>query len=196
MPKIVNHDQRRKNIAQAAIEVIAIKGLESTKLTDIGRLAGVTTGAITHYFNDKDAVLMAALEIANDIMLERMSQVTQKTEYSLFEILSKALPTSSKSRQAMAVWLAFWSRSIPEGKVAQQQITFHQRWHGFVKEQLMHHFTITKKPIPENIDDISEGLTAQINGLIIRGLVETSDWPKERQHTMLKNYLHALKLLT
>lgn len=194
MPKIVNHDQRRKKIALAAIEVISSKGLESTKLTDIGRLAGVTTGAITHYFNDKDAVLMAALEVAYDTMFERMSRVTKKSEYGLFEVLSKALPTSPKSRQTMSVWLAFWSRSIPETKVAQQQIAFHDRWHNFVKEQLIHYFKMTNKPVLENIDDLSEGITAQINGLIIRGLVDASDWPKDRQHRMLKSYLLALKL--
>ncbi len=196
MPKIVNHDQRRKKIALAAIEVIAKKGLESTKLTDIGRLAGVTTGAITHYFNDKDAVLMAALEAAYDIMFERMNLVTKESEYSLFEVLSKALPTSPKSHQTMSVWLAFWSRSIPEPKVAHQQIAFHDRWHTFVTQQLIHHFTINNESIPENIDDLSEGLTAQINGLIIRGLVDSSDWPKTRQHKMLKAYLNTLKLTT
>ena len=195
MPKIVNHDQRRKSIAVAAAEVIANNGLESTKLTDIGRLAGVTTGAITHYFNDKDAVLTAALEVAYDIMFRRMSEVTKQPEYSVFDVLSKALPTSKKSRQAMTVWVAFWSRSITEPKVAQQQIAFHHRWHGLVNEQLVRHFGAHKQPIPDSIDDISQSLTAQINGLIIRGLVDASDWPTERQHRVLQNYLGTLGVI-
>jgi AcrR family transcriptional regulator len=64
MPKIVNHEKRRTTIAQAAVVVITEQGLESTKLLDIAGLAGMTTGAITHFFTDKDAVLMAALEMA------------------------------------------------------------------------------------------------------------------------------------
>ena len=43
-----------------------------------------------------------------------------------------------------------------------------------------------------SVDDISQGLTAQINGLIIRGLVDTPDWPTERQHRVLQNYLSTL----
>ncbi len=192
MPKIVNHDQRRKSIAIAAAEVISRNGLESTKLTDIGRLAGVTTGTITHYFDDKDAVLTAALEVAYDIMLERINEVTKQSEYSVFDVLSKALPTSKKSRQAMTVWLAFWSRSITEPKVAQQQIAFHHSWQEIVNEQLLRYFSLHNEPLPESLDDISQSLTAQINGLIIRGLVDTPDWPTERQHRVLQNYLSTL----
>lgn len=72
MPKIVDHQQRRDAIARAASKVIAHRGLEATKLTDIGKEAGVTTGAIRHYFEDKEAVLIAALEYAYTSSVKRM----------------------------------------------------------------------------------------------------------------------------
>lgn len=189
MPKIVNHDERREGIARAAVMVIAERGLESTKLTDIGRLAGVTTGSITHYFEDKDAVLVAALGVAYDMMFENMAKVAKRSNYSLFEILAEALPTSSKSRSAMAVWLAFWSRSVAQASIADQQQDFHNRWHEIVRVELLKYYQKRNVDIPDDLDDVCEGLTAQINGLIIRSLVDPKKWPKRRLHKALERYI-------
>jgi len=43
--------------------------------------------------------------------------------------------------------------------------------------------------VPHDIDDLCEGITAQINGLIIRSLTEPDEWPEARQRKLLKNYL-------
>ncbi|MBD3668977.1 MAG: TetR family transcriptional regulator, partial [Kangiella sp.] len=54
MPKKVDHKERRRAFTEAAIEVIAERGLDALRLVDVARAAGVTTGSLTHYFNDKD----------------------------------------------------------------------------------------------------------------------------------------------
>ena len=60
MPKIVDHEKRRDLISQAACGVIARIPLDRLTLRDIAAAAGCTTGAVTHYFSDKDVVLAAA----------------------------------------------------------------------------------------------------------------------------------------
>src|SRR5690606_7429774 len=62
MPKKIDHDERRRDIARAAIAVIGEQGIDNTRLVDVARAANATTGTITHYFEDKDAVLLAALD--------------------------------------------------------------------------------------------------------------------------------------
>jgi len=106
MPKIVDHDQRRTTIAKAAVSVIAEQGLEATKLSDIASLAGMTTGAVTHYFSDKDSVLMAALEMSYDMMFADMEHVASNEGYSFYETIVQALPITPQNRTAMAVWMA------------------------------------------------------------------------------------------
>ncbi len=192
MPKIVDHDQRRKTIGAAAMKVIAERGLEATKLVDIARLAGVTTGAVTHYFSDKDAILMAALEMAYDIMFANMEHVKEQENYSFFDIISTALPTTAESRIAMTVWLAFWGRSIAEPRVATMQLEFHHRWQNIVTQELMRHYQRHRIPLPEDLEDVSQGITAQVNGLIIRGLVDGPDWPTARLHKSLRVYLEQI----
>ncbi|MFT6956672.1 MAG: TetR/AcrR family bet gene transcriptional repressor [Halieaceae bacterium] len=195
MPKIVNHDQRRRVIAQATVEVITESGLEATKLVDIARIAGVTTGAITHYFSDKDAVLMAALELTYDAMFTRMKRVAVGEDNRFYEVLAQALPMTRKSRKSMSVWLAFWSRALAEPRVAAQQMEFHSRWLAQVKMELIRHCERFSMPVPDDLQDVCEGITAQVNGLIIRGLVDASDWPQARQRKALKTYLTQIGML-
>ena len=189
MPKIVNHKKRRTTIAQATVEVIAEQGLESTKLLDIAGLAGMTTGAITHYFSDKDAVLMAALEMAYDMMFANMDQVSSASDHTFYDIVVQALPITQESRTAMTVWIAFYSRSLVEPEVSCHQIATHARWHSKLKLELVRHYQRVEMSAPEDIDDVCEGITAQVNGLIIRSLTEEADWPETRQRKLLKTYL-------
>ena len=64
MPKLVDHDARRAEIAAAAADAIDEQGLDRVRLVDVARRASCTTGAVSHYFPGKDAVLEAALDWA------------------------------------------------------------------------------------------------------------------------------------
>lgn len=194
MPKIVNHEKRRSTIARAALVVIAEHGLEATKLLDIAKLAGMTTGAIAHYFSDKDAVLMAALEMAYDLMFNNMEQVASSENHSFYDIVVQALPITEQNHTAMTVWMAFCSRSLVVPEVSRHQIETHFRWHSKVKFELIRHYERIDVPVPDDLDDVCEGITAQVNGLIVRSLTEEEEWPKARQRKMLKTYLTQIGL--
>jgi hypothetical protein len=132
---------------------------------------------------------MAALKLAYNSMFTRMERISNGEDYSFDEVMAQALPITKKSRKDMSVWLAFWSRSLAEPRVASRQIEFHHRWHAQVKVELERHCERHSMPVPDDLEDICEGITAQINGLIIRGLVDASYWPQARLRKVLKAYL-------
>jgi AcrR family transcriptional regulator len=49
MPKKVDHDKRRADIAVAAFRVIGRKGVAGATIRDIARETGYSVGAIVHY---------------------------------------------------------------------------------------------------------------------------------------------------
>jgi len=57
MPKIVDHDKRRAELALAAVEVFAQRGFEETAMRDIAEAAGVAKGLLYRYFGSKDDLL-------------------------------------------------------------------------------------------------------------------------------------------
>jgi len=56
------HRERRLAIVGAALDLFATKGLAQTTTADIARAAGVSTGALFHYFPSKRAVFLAMFE--------------------------------------------------------------------------------------------------------------------------------------
>ena len=64
MPKVVNHDERRVEIAHATWAAVQSVGVDKLTLRDITLEAGCTTGVLSHYFRDKDSVLRFAFTIA------------------------------------------------------------------------------------------------------------------------------------
>ncbi|MCG7427818.1 TetR/AcrR family transcriptional regulator [Helcobacillus sp. ACRRO] len=50
MPKIVDHDQRRSEIADATIRVIARDGIQRTSVRAVLAETGMSSGALRHYF--------------------------------------------------------------------------------------------------------------------------------------------------
>ena len=195
MPKIVDHQQRRDAIAKAASRVIARLGLEATKLTDIGREAGVTTGAIRHYYEDKEAVLIAALEYAFTSSMQRMSEQAEQQPYQFDQVLLQVLPSDAEGRGMVSAWLIFWGRSLTEPRLAEHQVDVHQRWINLLLEQLDIHCQLQGIELQESPMDVAEALTAFINGLLIRSLIAPEDWEAPRLKALLNGYLKNSGLL-
>src|SRR4029453_1374990 len=68
-PKVV--EDRREQIAEAAMRVFAQKGYMRATNKDIAREAGITTGLIYHYFDSKEALLKALVELRSPVHLTR-----------------------------------------------------------------------------------------------------------------------------
>src|SRR5438874_6003622 len=59
-PKVV--EDRRGQIIDAAMRVFAQKGFSRATNKDIAREAGITSGLIYHYFENKEALLKSVIE--------------------------------------------------------------------------------------------------------------------------------------
>jgi AcrR family transcriptional regulator len=66
-PRVV--EDRREQIAEAAMRVFARKGFMRATNKDIAREAGITTGLIYHYFDSKEALLKAIVEMRSPAQL-------------------------------------------------------------------------------------------------------------------------------
>ncbi|OPY89657.1 MAG: Fatty acid metabolism regulator protein [Syntrophaceae bacterium PtaU1.Bin231] len=68
MPKIVDRDKKRSEIARKAIEVLARRGFQATTIQDIADASGLGKGTVYHYFKTKEEILLAVSgELLNDM---------------------------------------------------------------------------------------------------------------------------------
>jgi TetR/AcrR family transcriptional repressor of bet genes len=181
MPKIVDHEQRRRALASAALDAIAADGLDEVKLADIARKAGVTTGAIAHYFPDKDALLAAALE---EVCTRLLAKIGMPDNPPTLDELASCLPVTPQSRKEWRVWLAYWGRAPFSEKLRQIHAQYYLDIETAISEDL--------EGLTENPRQVAAAIIAAIDGLGTRATLEPEAWPKERQRALLTTVLAPL----
>jgi AcrR family transcriptional regulator len=118
VPKKVDVDARRREIADALLRLAATEGLESVSLRHVAAEAGVSMGAVQHYFRNKDEMLTFALEhqaqrreqriVAKLTEAGRPPTVREIVRTSLLEVL----PTDEVSRSEWLAGIAFFIRAM------------------------------------------------------------------------------------
>lgn len=183
MPKRVDPLERRQTIAAAAVTSIARHGLDGAKLSRIARLAGVTTGAVTHYFEDKDEVLLAALEEVCRRLMEKLAEPDRR---AAVDQLADALPLDSQSLDEWRVWVAFWGRAAFVPALARVHRAYYERIEAALTDAL-------GGGKSARLD--AAAIIAAIDGIGTRVCLEPELWPPERQRALLAHILSPLGTL-
>jgi AcrR family transcriptional regulator len=94
MPKIVDHDAQRAQLADACLEVFARDGYTAASMRRLASAAGVSTGTLYHYFPDKQAIFSFLFE-----------HLTTRDELAIRAVLPEGADLRQRVR-AVVRWVA------------------------------------------------------------------------------------------
>jgi TetR/AcrR family transcriptional repressor of bet genes len=196
MPKRVDLVQQRRAISSAAISVIDRTGLEGARLRDVARAASVTTGAVTHYFDSKDAVLEAALGEIVQRTLKRMESRRVASAPGDVEAfirrVSAYLPIDEQSRKEWRVWMAFWGRAIADERLR----TIHRNYYDEIIETVIGPLQLLRSGRPKlsrrRLRKYADASIAAIDGVSTRATLEPELWPVSRQRETIAELLRPM----
>lgn len=110
MAHLARSDSSRQAVARATWAVIERKGVGGASMREIAREAGCTTGVLTHYFLDKDELLLFAFTLAFESAAERMRGHVERGDDPgavLLAVLEEALPLDAQRRVEATVYFGF-----------------------------------------------------------------------------------------
>ncbi len=174
MPKLVDHADRRSRLAEAAADVIAGQGLDATGLRAVADASALTTGAVTHYFASKAALIDAAYDAVMDRLLERQAEGffgDPPAPAAIVDQMAAVLPVDSAGVRDWRVWLAFSARAIVDPRMQQRHRAYYARITAALAAEL------ASAGAPAVMADL---VVAILDGLGIRMLLEPDDWPPSR----------------
>lgn len=194
MPKVVDHDARRRDFVKAAYETITESGLANTTVRAVARKAGYTTGALVHYFGDKDELIRLALDYSGEVVRGRMVAAHRQLRgrKALREIIIEALPLD-KSRDAnWRVWLALWYHAEDNVDMRREERRRYREWTGRLQDVLKD--SVEAGEISRKVDVRMEvqALVAFIDGLGVQHLMSSRGMSAKRLTTLLDRYLERL----
>ena len=188
MPKIVDHDARRDEIAHVACRVVASHGFEQATVVKIAREAGYTTGMVAHYFDSKQEIILAALRLILRRIEERLSRPTASSA-GLLDLLAEALPLDAQRSTECAFWAAFWGQ-LPADKRLKRINTWVHREYTRLFERCFAEAWPEWAGWPEDLRaDVLAAVTTFINGLTASAVTSPAEWPPERQLALVGRQL-------
>jgi TetR/AcrR family transcriptional repressor of bet genes len=192
MPKAVDHDERREQIAQAACIVVANHGFEQATVVRIARAAGYTTGMLPHYFSSKQDILLAALRLSL-LRIEARLQEAGSQGPDLLAVLTEALPLDESRFQECAFWTAFWGQVSTDSDARQLNAWVHREYTKLFRKCLATHWPQSAHWAPALRAQVLLSIMTFINGLTASAVTSPADWPAARQVEQLDLQLQMLR---
>ncbi len=98
MPKVIDHEERKKEILYAALEIFATEGYKDTNLGLIAAACGLSRTTVYQYFKDKSEIFLYAIKTTTDTMMAKYSSPewadiedpAEKLEKVMLDILDTA----------------------------------------------------------------------------------------------------------
>lgn len=120
MPKLVDHEARRQELAEAVWRVILRDGIGGVSIRDVAAEARWSPGALRHYFTSRDELLSFALRLVVDRSMERLlpGPRGRSPREAVRGILGELLPLDAERRAEAAVWFAFAGQGLVDARIA------------------------------------------------------------------------------
>lgn len=110
----VDHEQRRQEVAAAAAHVIARDGMEGLTTRALAKEMGCSIGVLSHYFNSKEDIVVAALNWADQRIDARVEEVLREhpSPESFIPVVRAALPLDENTDLEWRVRLNLYVYSL------------------------------------------------------------------------------------
>lgn len=185
MPKVGMEEIRRRQLIDATIATIHEEGFGAATIARISRRAGLSSGIVAHYFNDKAGLLEATWRsVAEDLRIEtvRRLRAAKTPEERILAVIEANFAPSQFVPEVVSVWLSYWAL-VP-------QTPNLKRVHAINERRMISNFQHALKPhLPEErVKPVATGLAALIEGLWLRCALSSGGVTPEEAADIARSY--------
>ncbi len=183
MPKIVDHDQYRKELLLKSFDLFAEKGYGSITMRQLAQGLGVSTGTLYHYFSSKEALFLQLVEeLDRQDLLNFLAEagnpptLVERIE-TMFNFVAK---NEDNFRKQILLWVEFYQQEKAEWS---KHTTFQTSW-DLTTQAIADYLQVSDKAIANFVLNY-------LYGLLMRGIFETETISYPEQATLLSKILTA-----
>ncbi|GAB3246580.1 TetR/AcrR family transcriptional regulator [Nocardioides dilutus] len=173
MPKIVDHEERRREVLDATWRVIGREGLNAATVRRIAEEAGHSNGVLAHYFNNKNDILVSAHQLAYSRARARIAKATADVEglEALRRAIHEALPLDEERLLEAQVDVSFLGLTVGDAHLREVRSASGEisraRWRSYVERAQ----ELGEVDVSVNPDDVVDDVIALIESLSIGAII-------------------------
>jgi AcrR family transcriptional regulator len=196
MPKIVDHEERRSELAAAVWRLASREGLEALTVRRVAAEAGWSSGALVHYFRDKEELIRFAFELTAD----RVGRRIEAAAATLTDPLERArtmvvegLPLDRERRTEVRLWFASLGLALTRPALARAQRDAYRSWRRMLAGALREAQGCGDLAPGLDCDREAAALIALADGLAVQATFEPKVLPPGRQVELVDERLVRLR---
>src|SRR5689334_13631284 len=197
MPKIVDHDARREEIAEALWRVVRRDGIRAASVRTVAAEAGWSAGAVRHYFPDQDGLLSFAMDLVSRRVTEPVNAIEAKGTVPaiVLRYLDEVLPLDAERRAEFDIWLAFMAQAQAEsgaGTLHAHVDTVHEELRGLCESLVR---ALSEAGLLKDGLDVRrevERLHALLDGLALHAAIQPQRTTPTRVHQLMRHHVESL----
>ena len=170
---MTRRQEKRAEIARAAVRPLSAQGVGNVRLSDLGATLGMTGAHLLYYFESKNDLFMTSLRIVEQDLretvleaFEGMPSARERWDW----LLETGAPTGLDD-SGLLMWLEAWAGAVHEKDVLELISELESQWQGLLRDTLAYAVERGELPADVNLDPIVEGISALLDGLTIRVVV-------------------------
>ncbi|MBB2947971.1 AcrR family transcriptional regulator [Actinoplanes lutulentus] len=123
MPKVVDHEERRRELAAAVWRVITRDGVANVSMRTVAAESGWSSGALRHYFATRDELLAFACQQVLARVTERITALNPQGEpHEVVRVLLlETMPIDTERHVEASITFAFLALGLGDPKLAAVQ---------------------------------------------------------------------------
>lgn len=161
VPKVVDVDEQRARIIEAAWSVILENGFEAATMRGIASRAGCTTGFVTHYFTSKEDLLLKMVRHISQRARARIELALEgrRGMDAVRALLIETTPIGRDHAEEWRIWVALWDHAMTIPRLSAEWNRRSEGWRGLLRDALndamLDHELSRAAPIEQLVDSLS-----------------------------------------
>lgn len=194
MPRIVKHEERRRQICDALLDVVAEAGIAGATIRVVAERSGWSTGVLGHYFRGRHDLLLGGLRRAAEILAEHNTRVLETLDglQALEQILEGSVPLDRRRLALSRIFFFFFIEAMTDEDLRKEVEFYLLGWRKSVGRAIRRAQEAGDISANINPREVAKDLVGLVDGLSLHALLDDGVMARLREQSPTRFWIRRL----
>jgi AcrR family transcriptional regulator len=198
MPRIVDHDERRREICDVLLDIVAEVGIAGATIRAVADRSGWSTGVIGHYFRDRQDLLLGGMRRAAEIVAEYATGVLSNMGglHAIELLLENLMPIDRRRLALNRIFLFFYAEALRDDELRLEIESYLLDWRKAVARAI--HRAQDSGDLPKHLEpkQVAQDLVGMADGLSVHAMFDPDIMARVRERPHARFWIARLQAET